>query len=149
MRSDGPLTARERELVFAYVSGLNRCNFCRDSHTVVLEHFGLTKKSIDDLIDRGRTEAVGEPMRVVLAYSKKFVVDPEVLVREDVEAVLEAGWDEGALVQVVWICGLAQCFNSLVHGLGIQSDPSLVRFGGEHIYAYGYAQLKSMLDAGE
>ena len=35
MRGPSPFTPQERELISAYVSGLNRCEFCRTSHIEV------------------------------------------------------------------------------------------------------------------
>ena len=35
MRSDAPISRSDRELIAAYVSALNECDFCHGSHTHV------------------------------------------------------------------------------------------------------------------
>ena len=41
LRSDGELSIGERELIAAFVSGLNACRFCYGSHVIHAETFGI------------------------------------------------------------------------------------------------------------
>ena len=41
LRGPSPFTAAERELIAAYVSGLNRCRYCHGVHTATAERLGV------------------------------------------------------------------------------------------------------------
>ncbi|GIT72780.1 MAG: hypothetical protein Ct9H300mP28_25940 [Pseudomonadota bacterium] len=43
MLAEGPLTAAEREIIAAYVPGLNACSFCYRGHKAIAEFFGVKK----------------------------------------------------------------------------------------------------------
>lgn len=145
MRADGPLNPAQRELVFAYVSGLNDCGFCRASHTAGLIHFGVARDTVDRLIDNDEFEGIEPAMRPVLRYARKVVETPQELATNDAKAVYEVGWHTTALAQVVWVCALAQSYNTLVAGLGIGTDPKVAEFNGEQMHKHGYAYFKELL----
>ncbi|WP_255431655.1 carboxymuconolactone decarboxylase family protein [Ruegeria sp. THAF57] len=41
MRGESELSASERELIAAYVSGLNACSYCHEAHTVFARAYGI------------------------------------------------------------------------------------------------------------
>jgi len=41
LRGASPLTVGERELLAAYVSGLNACRFCFGAHSAIAESYGI------------------------------------------------------------------------------------------------------------
>ena len=41
LRGPSPFTASERELIAAYVLGLNRCEYCHGVHTATAERMGV------------------------------------------------------------------------------------------------------------
>jgi len=41
MRGPSPFTVAERELIAAYVSGVNECGYCHGVHTATAEAFGI------------------------------------------------------------------------------------------------------------
>ena len=51
MREDGALKIEDRELIAAYVSGLNRCTFCYASHLIYAEAFGISQGLLEKLLD--------------------------------------------------------------------------------------------------
>ncbi|MGH7254762.1 MAG: carboxymuconolactone decarboxylase family protein, partial [Nitrospirales bacterium] len=50
LRGPSPLSEGERELLAAYVSALNRCEFCRAAHTAVAVRFGMPERLVDQLV---------------------------------------------------------------------------------------------------
>ena len=50
MRGNSDLSASERELIAAYVSGLNACSYCHDAHTVFARAYGIDPKLIEALM---------------------------------------------------------------------------------------------------
>ena len=47
LRGDSPLTAGERELIAAFVSGLNACTYCHGVHAATARAFGVEEALLD------------------------------------------------------------------------------------------------------
>jgi AhpD family alkylhydroperoxidase len=50
LRGPSPLTPAQRELIGAYVSSLNSCQYCYGGHRAAAELFGIAPETIDGLI---------------------------------------------------------------------------------------------------
>ena len=122
LRGKGALDVADRELIATFVSGLNGCDFCFDSHLVYAELFGIEPGLIRALLDDLDSAPVSEPMRALLIYVKKLNTLPSRLVQADARAVLEAGNSEDALFEAVQICGLFNMMNRIVEGAGVDFD---------------------------
>jgi AhpD family alkylhydroperoxidase len=57
MRGPSPFSASERELIAAYVSGLNSCRFCFGVHSRVAEGFGMDGR-VFTAFDAGLVHAI-------------------------------------------------------------------------------------------
>lgn len=84
-------------------------------------------------------------MRPVLEYARKLTEQPHAVSQSDVDRVLAAGWDETALVHLAWIAGIANMFNRVVSGLGIEADPTMMKMGGEMLHRDGYLAIRDRL----
>lgn len=125
LRGPSPLTVAERELIAAYVSGLNRCKFCHETHLTAAELFGVPGDLVRSLVeDRALTEAP-ENLRPLLAYARKLTLDQSDIAAEDAEDVFRAGWSERALHDLILITAMFNFMNRFVHGHGIEGDESL------------------------
>ena len=123
LRDPGPLPVATRELIAAYVSGLNACTYCHGAHVVAAEAFGIDPDLFDGLIfDLGSSE-VEEKLKPLLAYVKKLTLTPAMMSDRDAEPVYAAGWSEEALFMAVSICALFNFMNRIIEGSGIKSDP--------------------------
>ena len=148
MRGPSPLRADQRELIAAYVSGLNACAYCHGVHTATAERFGVPAGTLTALLADLDTGPVDEPMRVLLGYVRKLTLDPGRVAPADAERVLDAGWDERALYDAVSVCALFNFMNRLVDGLGITAGPDYFDVAGRRLAAGGYAPLKDLLREG-
>lgn len=122
LRDEGELPVGERELIAAYVSGLNACTFCYGSHRVYSEIFGIPRGTIDALLKDIETAPVRDRLKPILAYVKKLNSLPSRLVQADADAVFAAGWSEAALFEAVQISGLFNLMNRIVEGTGVNFD---------------------------
>ncbi len=145
MRGPSPFSEGDRELIAAYVSALNGCDFCRESHTEVARHFGVAADVVQDLVDDLDEAPVREELKPVLRYVRKLNDAPDEVTQADVNAVFDAGWDETALVHAALVCGQFNLMNRWVEGLGIEADPAVVRMAGEHLHARGYKGIVDLL----
>ncbi len=123
LRGDSDLSVGERELIAAYVSGLNACQFCLGAHTAAAAAFDVDPRLIDALIADPETADVDEKLRPVLAYVAKLTRTPAQLTENDARAVYDAGWSEGALYDAVQTCALYNFMNRIVEGSGVAPYP--------------------------
>ena len=119
MLVEGPLTDQERELVAAYVSGLNACSFCYRGHKAIAEMFGVEEGLIDQMLENLEGADIDDKIRAALQFSKKVTEQPGKLVGADAEALYLAGWGEAALMNIVEICALFAMYNRLADGTGV------------------------------
>ena len=119
MLVEGPLTDQERELVAAYVSGLNACSFCYRGHKAIAEMFGVEEGLIDQIVENLEGADIDDKIRAALQFSKKVTEQPSKLVDADAEALYSAGWSEAALMNIVEICALFAMYNRLADGTGV------------------------------
>ena len=119
MLVEGPLNDKERELIAAYVSGLNACSFCYRGHKAIAEMFGVEEGLIDELVEDLESVEIDGKIKAALRYSKKVTENASKLVAGDADALYAAGWDENALMNIVEICALFAMYNRLADGTGV------------------------------
>jgi uncharacterized peroxidase-related enzyme len=147
MRGPSPFSVGERELIAAYVSGVNSCAYCHGAHTVAAEACGIAEGAAPAAVVDLGTAPVPENMRPVLRYAGKLTRTPAAVGRADAEEVFAAGWDERALHSAVMVCALFNFMNRMVEGHGIAAGPEYLATSGRRLKEVGYAGLKRLLDA--
>lgn len=147
MRGTSPLSVADRELIAAYVSGLNSCQYCHGVHSIVAQQFGVSENLLHGLLGNPETVEMNSRLRPLLRYVKKLTLTPSRMSAEDAEEVFAEGWNEQALHDAVSVCALFNFMNRLVEGLGIKENPSYSQIAGERLSASGYLSLAKLLDA--
>ncbi len=145
MRAPSPLTVAERELLAAYVSGLNACAYCFGVHSVTAASFGVNEDELAALLHDLDSADVDDRMRPLLRYVGKLTASPSRVTPADAQAVLDAGWDERALHDAVSVCALFNLMNRHVNGLGVTADEGYLEVSGRRLAEGGYAGLKNLL----
>ena len=145
MRGPSPLSIGDRELIAAYVSGLNACDYCYGVHQVTAEQFGIDEAVLTGVLTDLSTAEVDDRMRPILGYVGKLTRDPGRISPSDARAVLTAGWTERALHDAVSVCALFNFMNRFVSGLGITADDDYSDTSGVRLAEHGYAGLKRLM----
>lgn len=145
MRGTSPLSVAERELIAAYVSGLNDCQYCLGVHSVTAAEFGVSAELLDALLIDPDGVYIEARLRPLLAFVRKLTLTPSRLGQEDADQVFAAGWDEQALHDAVSICALFNSMNRIVDGLGIKANPQYSRISGKRLASGGYRRLSAFL----
>ncbi len=146
MRGPSPFTVAERELIAAYVSGVNECGYCHGVHTATAEAFGVPPGLLAALLADLDTAPIDDRMRAVLRYVGKLTTSLSRLTDEDAAAVLAAGWEERALHDAVIVCALFNFMNRMVNGLGIKADDTYFALSGTRLRDVGYLGLAALMD---
>lgn len=146
MRGPSPFTEQERELIAAYVSGLNGCAFCQASHSEVGRHYGTPGPLLDQLLADVDIAPIAARLKPVFRYVRTLTLTPAHVTQTDVEALHRADWDETAVTHAALVCAYFSFMNRWVDGLGIQADPAVVKQAGDMLYRKGYAAVIEMLE---
>jgi len=149
MRGPSTFSPGERELIAAFVSGLNTCTYCQGVHQATACEFGIKKNLLTDLLKSVDRSDVEKKMKPVLNYVRKLTLSPSIMTQADANAVFAAGWNEQALRDAVLVCGLFNLMNRLIEGLGIQADTDYFQQASKRISQHGYAGLAKLLDREE
>ncbi|MFQ5719236.1 MAG: carboxymuconolactone decarboxylase family protein [Acidobacteriota bacterium] len=138
LRGPSPLTTSEREMIAAFVSGLNNCAYCHGVHSATAEALGVAPGLLGALLADIDTAAVDERLRPILHYVRKLTLTPARVARIDADAVFAAGWSEKALHDAVSVCAMFNFMNRLVNGLGIEAGADYFRRAAERLATDGY-----------
>lgn len=149
LRGDSELTEQERELIAAYVSGLNDCGFCHGVHAAVAEHFGAQSGLPARLVEDLELAEAPARLRPILRYVRKLTEAPSSVTAADAQAVLDAGWSEAALLDALYVCALYNFMNRLVEGAGIVGSERTNRAIAKGLHRSGYLALVEQLGLAE
>lgn len=145
LRGPSPLAEGQRELIAAFVSGLNACGHCYGTHSGVAEAFGFPVGLVANLVEDVQSSDVDERLKPILLYARKLTLTPSRMTRADADAVFAAGWDSKALHDAISVCALFNFFNRFVSGLGIETPPDVARARGRMLAEIGYTGLIARL----
>jgi uncharacterized peroxidase-related enzyme len=135
------LSPGERELVAAYVSGLNECQYCHGVHAATAGRFGVDPNRLASMIANLEESGLDAKWLPLMAYVRKLTLYPRQLVSADAEAVFAAGWDERVLHDVINVVCLFSFMNRMAEGHGIKGDDVIYRARGKALMESGYAPL--------
>ncbi|MGH9772409.1 MAG: carboxymuconolactone decarboxylase family protein [Candidatus Acidiferrales bacterium] len=138
MRGPSPLTPGQRELIAAYVSGVNSCRFCHGTHARVAQAFGMEEGTIKTLLDDIDLAPVEPRLKPILRYARKLTETPNRMTEADAAAVYDAGWSDEALIHAIAVCAYFNNMNRLVEGAGIVGTGRDYSAGAERLVADGY-----------
>lgn len=119
LRRESEVPVAERELIAAWVSGLNQCSFCYGAHRVMAQAFGISLDLIDALFADLETASVRPELLVLLRFAKKLTLEPERIIHSDTEALFASGWSESAVYDVILVVSLYAFMNRLIQATGI------------------------------
>ena len=121
MREDSHLSVAERELIAAYVSGLNACAFCFGAHKAMAQAFGVDPALIDQLVSNGPAHSdIDAQLVPLLEYVRTVTIKPSQVTGAMAQAVYAAGWSEDALYDAVAVAALYAFMNRILDGAGIE-----------------------------
>ena len=143
LRGDNSLTRGERELIAAYVSGLNECRFCADSHSAFAAlQLPEGWDVVDGVLRDPASAPVSDKLRSLLAIAAQVQRGGLHVTAESVAAAREAGASDVEIHDAVLIAAAFCMFNRYVDGLGTWAPDSREAYlpMAERIVAEGYVR---------
>lgn len=119
LRDDAELTVGQRELIAAYVSALNGCDFCFGAHALMARAFGIDPEILTSLVGDLEAAPIDTAMKPLLAYVRQLTLAPAKMTQDTVTAAVDAGWSEDAIFEAASVCALYNYMNRIVEAAGI------------------------------
>ncbi len=118
--SEGHLSRRQKELIGCYVSYLNDCAYCLDTHAFFLRQQGASNKTVNALLAGAVDEAELSPAeRALLRYVKIITEAAYRSTPEDTQKLRDAGWEEEQIAETVYVVALFSMFNRIANAFGV------------------------------
>jgi uncharacterized peroxidase-related enzyme len=121
LREDSYLSSTDREVIAAYTSKLNNCQYCTESHVAFAVSLDTPQ---DDLSILDTLDIENHRLSPILKYVKKLTLDPSSISQEDKDSVISAGFSEDELKDAIAVCAAFNLFNRIVEGYGVQPQKS-------------------------
>jgi len=120
---DGHLPRQAKEMIATYVSSLNRCPYCVDSHAFFLNVYGGGDVLIDTLSTGDVAQApIQENERILLQFVQKVSCESYAVSPKDISRLRDAGWSDQQIAEAVHVTALFACFNRVANAFGLPSQ---------------------------
>src|ERR1700683_3048629 len=141
MFEEAPIGHALRELIAAYTSSLNRCDFCRNAHAAVASHLYGSEEFVRSVLDDPEKSSLDAKEKALLRFVRKLTLDSGAISETDIEGLKREGWDEVAIYYAVFACALFNFYNRFVSGNGVRlvSDATFWRLS-ERMARDGYTR---------
>lgn len=149
MRGPSPFTQGQREMIAAYVSGLNACGYCHGTHVAVAAACGGAPDLIRALLDDLDGAPVEARMKPVLRYARKLTLTPAHMTPDDAAEVYQAGWGDDALYSTVLVTALFNFYNRLAEGVGLEMPQDYGAEAAKRLSTLGYDVFAQITKPGE
>jgi uncharacterized peroxidase-related enzyme len=131
-------SAKQRELIAAFSSGVNSCTYCYESHRAAAEAFGIDQQLLGAALADIDSSHVNENMKPVLHYVRKLTLFPTRMTQADADAIFNAGWKERDFHFTVMICSVFNLYNRIIEGYGVKNTSTYRLKSGAALAAEGY-----------
>ncbi|GIM89613.1 carboxymuconolactone decarboxylase family protein [Paractinoplanes toevensis] len=141
LRGPHTLSPGERELIAAYVSGLNECTYCAGSHSAfAAAQLPEGARLVEEVRANPATAALSGKMRALLAVAEAVRRDGRDVTTELVTAARTEGATDLEIHDTVLIAAAFSMFNRYVDGLATLApdDPAAYQHGVHRIVTSGY-----------
>ncbi|MCM4165393.1 MULTISPECIES: carboxymuconolactone decarboxylase family protein [unclassified Arenibacter] len=145
LRNESPLSPAERELIAAYVSSLNQCQFCTLSHAAAArELYESDGKIVDVTLKNINNASIGPKLNSLLQIAGKVQQNGKEVTKQDVEEARKHGACDRDIHDTVLIAATFCMFNRYVDGLSswAPTDLQVYREMGKRMAKHGYQFTK-------
>jgi len=131
MHEDAPISTALRELIAAYTSSLNDCEFCMKAHAAVAAHLYGDEALVWSAIRNPDESALPEAEKAMLRFVRQVALESSSVSPADIEELHGAGWDDTSIFYAIAACALFNFYNRFVSANGVRpvSDEAFRRFG--------------------
>jgi uncharacterized peroxidase-related enzyme len=148
LHNESPLTRGERELIASYVSYLNECQFCCNSHSAIASCLLDHNNTLVEMVKKDpKTAPISDKLKLLLQIAATVQKNGKNITQELISHAYTSGITERELHDTVLIAAAFCMFNRYVDGLAAwtPTDPLVYQEIGEAIAQHGYIKALRML----
>lgn len=120
----GLLSAGLREQIALTIAGANGCDYCASAHTAIGKGAGVT---VEELASSLEGQSADAQIQAALSFVRKAVAARGWVDNDDVQALRDAGFGDGEVVEIVAHIGVNLLTNYFNHIVGTDIDFPVVR----------------------
>jgi uncharacterized peroxidase-related enzyme len=141
LHAPGPLPPGEREIIAAYVSRLNECAYCHNSHAAIAACHLRDEELVATVMADSEGAPISEKLKALLAIAAKVQQSGRAVHASDIARARSAGATDLEIHDTVLIAALFCMYNRYVDGLGTSTptDAEGYRQRASQVAAHGYA----------
>jgi uncharacterized peroxidase-related enzyme len=130
MQGPSGLSPAEREIIAAYVSKLNGCEFCQKAHTAIAgQHLGDGGELAACAIVQPSVAPVSGKMKALLGIARKVQLGGREVSPDDIQAARMQGASDEDVHDAVLVAAAFCMFNRYVDGLGARLPEQEEEYG--------------------
>lgn len=138
MRGPSAWSVADRELMAAFVSKQNGCEYCVKAHTAVAARAYQAEGRVSAVLADLETAKIEEPLRATLRMLRKLSRDHQVGV-DDMRTLLAAGVSRGQIEDALGVAFAFNTMNRLADAFGFSiPGPKAFEAGAKYLLAHGY-----------
>lgn len=119
MHQPSPLTPALRELIAAYTSSLNQCEFCMKAHAAVAGHLYGDEEFVWSVIHDLENSTLAAKEKALLRFVKKVTLESSSITAEDTAALRSVGWSDAEIYYAILASALFNFYNRIVSSSGV------------------------------
>ena len=94
---------------------------------------------MDAVLDDYRTAPISEKEKALFEFLERMNRESSTLQREDIQAVVAAGWTEEAVYDAITVCALFNFYNKWIDATGVGDMPAAAyAMSGQRLATLGY-----------
>lgn len=118
LRGESPLSPAERELIAAFVSSLNECSFCCESHAAASRYlFADQSDVVDQVLKDYRIAPITDKLKALLSIAHRVQEDARTVSEQHIALARSFGAIDRDIHDTVLIAATFCMFNRYVDGL--------------------------------
>ena len=115
MRSPAPISGGLRELIAAYTSWTNDCQFCWRSHAAVAAEMLGSEELVRSVLNDLESSPLPESEKALMRFARKMTKDLPEMKEEDVAQLRDLGWNDEAIYYTILVVSLFNFYNRWIH----------------------------------
>jgi uncharacterized peroxidase-related enzyme len=121
--TESHLSRKTKEMIATYISALNACPYCVDSHAASLRAQGGSDELLQALFN-ANLEVVSLSLkeRRMLDFVGKVTIESHKISPDDINLLKSVGWVQQEIAEAVHITALFACFNRVANAFGLPSQ---------------------------
>jgi uncharacterized peroxidase-related enzyme len=116
-----PLSSGLRELIAAYTSYTNKCEFCTKSHVAIAAELLGSEESVWSAVRDLEGSSLSEKEKALLRYVARVTRNLPSVAEDDAQTLRNVGWTDADIYYALTVCSLFNFYNRWVTGSGVHA----------------------------